>query len=149
METNLMEEHAFWMQKAIRQAENAYEKDEVPIGAVIVCKDKIIGKGQNQTELLTDATAHAEILAISAASQYLGAKYLEECTMYVTVEPCVMCMGAIKNSRLKKLIIGAKEPKTGFSNFVSPEFYTKIEIEFGEQEAICTELMREFFKSKR
>lgn len=149
METEVLNEHAFWMQMAIKQAENAYENNEVPIGAVIVCKDKIIGKGQNQTELLSDATAHAEILAISAANQHLGAKYLEECTMYVTVEPCVMCMGAIKNSRLKKIIIGAKEPKTGFSNYVSPEFYKKIEVAFGEQEAKCAELMRDFFKNKR
>ncbi len=149
METDILDAHTFWMQKAIRQAENAFEKEEVPIGAVIVCNDKIIGKGHNQTELLTDATAHAEILAISAANQYLAAKYLEDCTMYVTVEPCVMCMGAIKNSRIKKVIVGTKEPKSGFSKFVSPDFYTKIEVDFGQQEEQCAQLMRDFFKDKR
>ena len=109
----------FFMKMALKQAELAFAADEVPIGAVVVANNQIIGKGFNQVETLNDPTAHAEMLAITAASSFLNSKYLNECTIYVTVEPCVMCYGAIKNARIKQVILGCLEPKHGFTNFVS------------------------------
>lgn len=138
-----------YMKKALEQAQRAYEADEVPIGAVVVCKNKIIGKGFNQTETLNDVTAHAEMLAITAAATYLGGKYLDECTLYITIEPCVMCAGAIKNARFQRVVIGALEPKTGFSQFLNEDFNSKTELRLGVMEHECRELMKTFFKSKR
>mgnify|MGYP000288671046 FL=1 len=120
METPLLGDD-FFMRKAIQLAELAYDEEEVPIGALIVHGTEIIGKGYNQTERLKDSTAHAEMLAITAASNHLQSKYLAECTLYVTIQPCVMCAGAIVSSRLMKVVYGAYEPKTGSSKFlVSP-----------------------------
>ncbi len=144
-----VDSHLNFMGKAIEEANKAYDRDEVPIGAVIVLNNKILGKGFNQTQQLQDATAHAEMLAITAAANELGSKYLEECTLYVTVEPCVMCMGAIKNSRIGNLIIGALEPKTGYSNFVDETFYGSINISNGIRGDECKRLMQTFFKGKR
>ena len=118
MEDELFKVDEFFMRKALEQAQRAFDEEEVPIGALVVCNNKIIGKGYNQTEKLIDVTAHAEMIAITAAAAELGSKYLDECTLYVTIEPCVMCAGAIKDARFHKIVIGAKEPKTGFSNFL-------------------------------
>ncbi len=138
-----------FMSKALDQAQMAFEEDEVPIGAVVTCNNKIIGKGYNQTERLKDITAHAEMLAITAASAHLGSKYLDECTLYVTIEPCVMCAGAIKNARFGKIVIGASEPKTGFSKFISEDFNSKTEMITGMLEDEARALMQNFFKAKR
>ncbi len=137
----------YFMKQALRQAEMAYAEDEVPIGAIVVANSQIIGKGYNQVEKLNDPTAHAEMLAITAASSYLNSKFLNECELYVTVEPCVMCYGAIKNARINKVHIGCLEPKHGFTNFVSSE--GKIRVNQGIMEEQCANLMKTFFESKR
>ena len=137
----------FFMKQALRQAENAFAEDEVPIGAVVVADNQIIGKGYNQVERLNDPTAHAEMLAITASSSYLSSKYLNECELYVTVEPCVMCYGALKNARITKVIIGCPEPKHGFSNFVKA--HPKMEVISGVLEDDCKLLMQTFFEKKR
>jgi len=138
----------YYMGKALQLAQQAFEEDEVPIGAVVVHKQRIIAKGYNQTEKLTDVTAHAEMLAITGAAQYLGSKFLEECTLYITVEPCVMCFGAINWARPQRVVFGASEPKTGYHSkglIASP----KMEVISGVLERECSDLMRSFFKSKR
>lgn len=138
----------YFMGKALQLAQQAFDEDEVPIGAVVVHKERIIAKGYNQTERLTDVTAHAEMLAITGAAQYLGSKFLEECTLYVTVEPCTMCFGAIQWARPARLVYGASEPKTGYHGkglIAAP----KIEVISGILESDCAAIMREFFKSKR
>lgn len=136
-----------FMKQALRQAEMAYAEDEVPIGAIVVANNQIIGKGYNQVEKLNDPTAHAEMLAITAASSYLNSKFLNECELYVTVEPCVMCYGAIKNARIKTVYVGCLEPKHGFTNFVSSQ--GKLKLKQGVMKAECAKLMKTFFESKR
>jgi tRNA(adenine34) deaminase len=136
-----------FMKQALRQAEMAYAEDEVPIGAIVVANNQIIGKGYNQVEKLNDPTAHAEMLAITAASSYLNSKFLNECELYVTVEPCVMCYGAIKNARIKMVYVGCLELKHGFTNFVSSQ--GKLKLKQGVMEAECSKLMTTFFESKR
>lgn len=135
------------MKQALRQAESAFAEDEVPIGAIVVANNQIIGKGYNQVEKLSDPTAHAEMLAITAACSYLDSKFLNDCTLYVTVEPCVMCYGAIKNARIKKVIIGCMEPKHGFTNFVCSGY--KMDVKEGVLEEESALLMKTFFKNKR
>jgi tRNA(adenine34) deaminase len=116
----------------------------------VVCNNQIIGKGHNQTETLNDVTAHAEMLAITSASNHLNTKYLDDCTLYVTVEPCVMCMGAIKHSRISKVVFGAFEHKTGYSKHINSDNFTnKTEITGGYLESECRDLMQTFFQSKR
>jgi tRNA(adenine34) deaminase len=137
----------YFMKHALRQAETAYAEDEVPIGAIVVADGHIIGKGYNQVERLHDPTAHAEMLAITAASSYLGSKFLQDCHLYVTVEPCVMCYGAIKNARIKNVTIGCLEPKHGFTNFVSSN--DKLALKKGVLEAESALLMKAFFEQKR
>lgn len=137
----------FFMKQALKQAELAFSQDEVPIGAVIVANNQIIGRGHNQVEKLNDPTAHAEMIAITAASSFLNSKYLNECTIYVTVEPCVMCYGAIKNARIKHLVLGCLEPKHGFTNFVSKP--SSLELGSGVLEEESVRLMSSFFSSKR
>jgi len=137
------------MKQAIKEAEKAYEDDEVPIGAIVVFEELIIGKGYNQVERLKDATAHAEMIAITAATNYIGSKYLPGCSLYVTLEPCVMCMGAIKASRFSQLIYGASEPKTGFSQFVKPAYYKKLDIVNGVESTLSKNLLQDFFLKKR
>jgi tRNA(adenine34) deaminase len=139
---------AYFMKKALQLAEQAYEEEEVPIGAVVVYENKIIGKGYNQTELLKDVTAHAEMLAITGAAQYLGSKFLDSCSLFVTVEPCTMCFGAIQWARLGRIVVGATEPKSGFRSkglYVSE----KTELHFGILESECAALMKSFFSKKR
>lgn len=137
----------YFMKQALRQAENAFAEDEVPIGAIVVANNQIIGKGYNQVERLSDPTAHAEMLAITAASSYLDSKFLNDCTLYVTVEPCVMCYGAIKNARIKKVVIGCLEPKHGFTNFVHSN--SKIDVKEGVMSEESALLMKTFFERKR
>ena len=139
----------YWMRQALKEATYALEDDEVPIGAVIVYQDKIIGKGHNQTERLKDVTAHAEMLAITAAANYLGAKFLEDCTLYVSVEPCPMCAAALRWARIGRLVYGAADPKAGYSQFGSKMFHPKTEINHGTLEHECSILMKEFFQGKR
>jgi len=137
----------YFMKQALKQAENAFAEDEVPIGAILVAENQIIGKGYNQVERLNDPTAHAEMLAITAGSSYLSSKFLQDCHLYVTVEPCVMCYGAIKNARIKNITIGCMEPKHGFTNFV--QNVSKLNLKQGVLEEDCALLMRTFFETKR
>ena len=138
------------MKVAIDEARRAYEEDEVPIGAVVVSKGRIIGRGHNLTEKLNDVTAHAEMQAITAAANYLGGKYLDDCTLYVTVEPCIMCAGAIGWSQLKRIVYGAPDAKRGFSTFTSrTPFPPKSVVVSGVMEDECAEIMRSFFSRKR
>jgi len=140
----------FFMRKALQLAEQAFDEDEIPIGALLVHGTEIIGKGYNQTERLKDTTAHAEMLAITAASHFLQSKHLLDCTLYVTIQPCVMCAGAIVSSRLKRVVYGAFEPKTGCSQFLPATFLSQhIQWEGGVLENECKEIMQAFFKAKR
>lgn len=140
-----------WMREAIREAELAFAEDEVPVGAVVVCNDRIIGRGHNQTERLTDVTAHAEMMAITAAQENLGGRVLPECTLYVTVEPCYMCAGAIGWARFGRVVWGADDLKRGFQSYyggISP-LHPKTQVSSGVLKDDCAELMTDFFKKKR
>lgn len=139
------------MREALREAELAFSEDEVPVGAVVVCNDKIIGRGHNQTERLTDVTAHAEMLAITAAQQNLGGRVLPECSLYVTVEPCYMCAGAIGWARIGNLVWGADDDKKGFHTYYGGKspLHPRTKISKGVLGDECGELMRDFFKKKR
>jgi len=146
----------YFMRIAIKEAQKAYEQNEIPIGAVIVWNNKIIGKGYNQTEILQDPTAHAEIIAITAATQNLGAKYLQQASLYVTVEPCIMCIGAIYWAKIKRIVWATAEPKTGFwqfetiiNNYKKSFLNPKTEISYGILENEAKELLQNFFKLKR
>ena len=140
----------YFMQKALLLAEEAYENDEIPVGAIIVAEgNKIIGKGFNQTEQLTDVTAHAEILAITAASNFLGAKYLKGCTLYVTLEPCLMCAGALAWAQLDKVVYGAADTKNGFSKVQGQVFHPKTTLVSGVLEKEAGILLKSFFRKLR
>ena len=138
-----------FMKQAIIEAQKAFELGEVPVGAVVVRDNQIIARAHNRTEALTDVTAHAEILAITAASEYMGSKYLQECKLYVTLEPCVMCAGALAWAQLGKLIYGAADEKRGFMRFGRPLLHPKTKIEFGVLNEEASALMRSFFERKR
>lgn len=138
------------MRAALDEAQQAFEADEIPIGAVVVCQGRIIGRGHNLTEQLNDVTAHAEMQAITAAANTLGGKYLQDCTLYVTVEPCMMCAGAIGWSQLSRIVYGAGDEKRGYSAFTNRHpFHPKATITPGVLADECKELMQRFFKSKR
>ncbi len=141
----------YFMQQALKEAQLAYDADEVPVGAVVVMHNKIIARGHNQVELLTDATAHAEIIALTSAFNLLGAKYLPDATLYVTLEPCLMCCGALYWSKIGKIVYGASDEKNGFKHITKETwpFHPKTELVKGVLEADCAHLMRSFFKSKR
>lgn len=140
----------YYMQQALAQARLAYEAGEIPVGAVIVCDNRIIARTHNQTEQLTDVTAHAEILALTAASGHLGSKYLPDCTLFVTLEPCVMCAGALAWSQIGRIVFGASDDKRGFMRFGGKDLlHPKTRLELGILEAECGELMTAFFKGKR
>ena len=138
-----------YMQLALAEARQALLRDEVPIGAVVVCAGRIIGRGHNLTETLTDATAHAEMQAITAASQYLGGKYLPDCTLYVTVEPCVMCAGAIGWAQVGRLVYGAADEKRGYRRFAPEALHPKTEVTAGILADECGQLVKDFFRDKR
>ena len=138
----------YFMKAALQEARYALEEEEVPIGCVIVCNNKIIARGHNLTERLNDITAHAEMQSIPSAADFLGGKYLKDCTMYVTLEPCVMCAGALFWSQIFRLVIGARDEKRGFLN-KEIELHPKTEIITGVLEEECSLLVSEFFKGKR
>lgn len=138
-----------YMRCALSQARLAFEKDEVPVGAVVVCRDHIIARAHNLTETLHDVTAHAEMQAITAAADALGGKYLDVCTLYVTVEPCVMCAGAIGWAQMGRIIYGASDPKRGFASFAPHALHPKTQVTGGVLEEECAQLMKDFFKRKR
>ncbi len=139
----------YFMRKALQEAEKAGEAGEVPIGAIIVCQQQIIARAHNRTEQLKDVTAHAEIIAITAAAEYLGAKYLTDCTLYVTIEPCTMCAGALAWSQISKVVYGAAEEKRGFMRFGRTMLHPKTQVAYGVLHDECAALMSHFFKSKR
>ena len=138
-----------YMREAINEAKAALKDDEIPIGAVVVSNGRIIGRGHNLTETLHDVTAHAEMQAITAAEEYLGGKYLNQCTLYVTIEPCVMCAGAIGWSQLGRLVYGAADEKRGYSKYAPQALHPKTEVVTGVLEEEAAEMMKEFFKRKR
>ncbi len=138
-----------YMRLALLEAEKAFAADEIPVGCVVVCENQIIGRGHNLTETLQDVTAHAEIQAITAAAQTLGGKYLQGCTLYVTVEPCVMCAGAIGWAQVAHVVFGAADEKRGFQRFAPQALHPKCQVTQGVLEAECRELMQAFFQQKR
>ncbi len=144
-----MNDHSFYMKQALLEARKAYERGEIPIGAVVVCKERIIARAHNLTEALTDVTAHAEMQAITAAASTLGGKYLNECTLYVTVEPCVMCAGAIGWAQLKCLVYGAEDEKRGYLRYAPQALHPKTEVISGVLADECAALMKDFFAAKR
>jgi len=144
-----MEQDEKFMREAIREAEAAMADGEIPIGAVVVWKRRIIGRGHNQTEQLRDATAHAEMIAITAATQAMGGKYLTDCTLYVTVEPCPMCAGALAWSQIGRIVYGAPDPRRGYSLFSPSLLHPRTEAGGGVLTEECSALMLEFFKTKR
>ena len=139
----------YYMKQALAEAWKAAERDEVPVGAVVVCKDRIIARAHNLTETLTDVTAHAEMQAITAAASALGGKYLNECTLYVTVEPCVMCAGAIAWAQTGRLVFGADDEKRGYQRYAPQALHPKTEVVKGVMADECAGLMKEFFLRKR
>ena len=139
----------YFMQRALKEAEQAFAEDEIPIGAIIVCQNRIIARTHNLTELLNDVTAHAEIQAITAAANLLGGKYLIGCTLYVTLEPCAMCAGALGWSQIDRIVYGASDAKRGFRKFAPDALHPKTEILGGVLQNECATLMKEFFEQKR
>lgn len=141
----------YFMQQALKEAEAAYEKDEVPVGAVVVINNRIIARGHNQVELLNDATAHAEIIALTSAFNHLGAKYLPDASLYVTVEPCLMCCGAMYWSKLGRIVYGASDEKNGYRHITRENwpFHPKTALVTGVLQDECAFLMKSFFKAKR
>lgn len=139
----------YYMRMALAEAREALDADEVPVGAVIVLNDRIIARGHNLTETLRDVTAHAEMIAITAASGALGAKYLKGCTLYVTLEPCVMCAGAIAHTQLERLVYGADDPKKGYTLLRADVLPAKMKVEKGILQSECAQILIDFFKEKR
>ena len=139
----------YFMKQALAEAQKAFEADEVPVGAVVVCRERIIARAHNQTELLTDVTAHAEMIALTAAANSLGSKYLHECSLFVTLEPCVMCAGALAWAQLGRLVYGASEDKRGFMEYGKRLLHPKTKVEYGVMMEECSGLMKSFFEKKR
>ena len=152
MDNNLTEQEKQdirFMRMALDEAHKAMERDEVPIGAVIVAANQVIARGHNLTEALTDVTAHAEMQAITSAADFLGGKYLTDCTLYVTIEPCLMCAGALGWSQIKRIVFGASDDKRGYHTFCENPFHKKTEVKSGVLADECASLMTSFFKNKR
>ena len=147
--TDQEKQYMRFMRLALDEAHKAMERDEVPIGAVIVANNQIIARGHNLTEALNDVTAHAEMQAITSAADFLGGKYLTDCTLYVTVEPCLMCAGALGWSQIKRIVFGATDDKRGYHTFCENPFHKKTEIIGGILADECASIMTEFFKNKR
>ena len=139
----------YFMRIALQEAEDAYAEGEIPVGAVVVLDDRVIAKGHNLTETLHDVTAHAEMMAITSAANALGAKYLQDCTLYVTLEPCLMCAGAIAHAQVKTLVFGASDPKRGYSTYTGGKFPSKAEVRKGVLAEECGEILKRFFAEKR
>ncbi|MBQ2300586.1 MAG: nucleoside deaminase [Bacteroidaceae bacterium] len=144
-----MEEDIIYMKQALAEANKAYSQGEIPIGAVVVCRGKIIARSHNLTELLHDVTAHAEMQAITAAAEHLGGKYLTDCTLYVTVEPCVMCAGALGWSQISRIVYGTPDEKRGYARFAPNALHPRTQVTSGVMAEECAELMQRFFKEKR
>lgn len=138
-----------FMKEALKEAQKAFDDDEVPVGAVVVCNNMVIARGYNLTERLNDVTAHAEMQAFTAASNYLGAKYLADCTLYVTLEPCVMCAGAAFWTQIPRIVYGAADPKRGYSQSGTSILHPKTKVVHGVLEKECSGLLKRFFKTKR
>lgn len=138
-----------YMAEALKEAHLALEEDEIPIGAVIVCKGRIIGRGHNMTEMLHDPTAHAEMIAVTAATEAVGGKYLGNCTLYVTVEPCPMCAGALNWTQIGRIVFGTPDPKRGYSMFTPSLLHSKTQVRSGVLADECSALMIDFFREKR
>jgi len=145
----ILNEDEYYMGLALRQAARALEEEEIPVGAVVVCQGKVVAKAFNQTEILTDVTAHAEMLAITSAAQTIGAKYLKDCTLYVTLEPCLMCAGAIYWAQLGRLVFGASEEKRGFLSMDKQVLHPKTEVVSGILAEESEALLKEFFSMRR
>jgi tRNA(adenine34) deaminase len=139
----------YFMKEALKEAQKGFDADEVPVGAIVVAENKIIARAHNLTERLNDVTAHAEMQVITSAANYLGGKYLTECTLYVTLEPCVMCAGALFWSQVSKIIYGARDEKRGFSKQAADLLHPKTEVISGILENECAEIIKKFFKAKR
>ena len=139
----------YYMREALREARAALSEDEVPIGAVVVAGDKIIARAHNLTETLHDVTAHAEMLALTAAEEHIGAKYLQDCTLYITVEPCPMCAGAAGWTQVGRIVYGAADPKRGYTLLTGPVLHPRTTVTGGVLEEDCRRLMKEFFHRKR
>lgn len=139
----------YFMKEALKEAVKAFESGEVPVGAVVVCQNRIIGRAHNQTEQLTDATAHAEMIAVTSAAHHLGSKYLNECTLYVTLEPCVMCAGALHWAQLKRLVFGAEDLQRGYSLVPTNLLHPKTEVSKGLKKEECKKLVDDFFRRIR
>ncbi len=139
----------YFMKQALQEAQEAYSAGEVPVGALVVSQNQIIAKGRNSVELLRDVTAHAEIIAMTAAMQYLDSKYLPECTLYVTLEPCPMCAGALKWSQIARVVYGAGDDKGGFMKFGKEMLHPKTKLEFGILHDECSALLKQFFAERR
>ncbi len=144
-----MEQDVKYMKMALEEAHLAAQKGEIPVGAVIVCGNRVIARTHNLTETLTDVTAHAEMQAITAAANYLGGKYLDGCTLYVTLEPCPMCAGAIGWAQLSRLVYGASDEKRGYTKFAPKVLHPKASVTYGIMADECAELMKDFFKNRR
>jgi tRNA(adenine34) deaminase len=144
-----MEQDEKFMQEALREARAAAAAGEIPIGAVVVWKDRVIGRGHNQTERLKDTTAHAEMIAVTAATESMGGKYLSDCTLYVTVEPCPMCAGALAWAQVGRIVYGAPDQRRGYSLFTPSLLHPRTTVTGGILQEECTALMLEFFKDKR
>ena len=138
-----------YMRKALMEAQRAFDEDEIPVGAIIVCQDKIVSRAHNLTEMLHDVTAHAEMQAITMAASALGGKYLKDCTLYVTVEPCIMCAGAIGWAQLSRIVYGAEDIKRGYALYAPKAFHPKATVTTGVLEEECRQLMQQFFKDRR
>ncbi len=139
----------YYMAKALEEARKAFDEEEVPIGAIVVCNDKIIARAHNLTETLRDVTAHAEMQAITSAANMLGGKYLNNCTLYVTVEPCPMCAGAIGWAQIPRVVYGASDEKRGFTKYAPHAMHPKTSVTCGVLEEKCRKLMQQFFERKR
>jgi tRNA(adenine34) deaminase len=140
---------AWFMRQALAEAHKARERDEVPVGAVIACGERVIARAHNTTEQLLDVTAHAEILCITAASEYLGSKYLNDCTLYVTLEPCVMCAGALHWAQIGRIVYGADDEKRGFMRYGKTLLHPATKVECGILQEECSQLLKDFFQAKR
>ena len=138
-----------YMRRALMEAQAAFDEDEIPVGAIIVCKDRIISRARNLTEMLTDVTAHAEMQAITSGANLLGGKYLKDCTLYVTVEPCVMCAGALGWAQINRIVYGASDEKRGYTKYAPDALHPKTTVTSGVLEDECRALMQDFFARKR
>lgn len=145
----MMTDDEKYMRLALDEAHKALERDEVPIGAVVVCQGRVVGRGHNLTETLTDVTAHAEMQAITAASETLGGKYLTDCTLYVTVEPCLMCAGALGWSQVARVVYGTSDDKRGYHTYCTSPFHKRTQVDGGVLAEECAQLIKQFFRNKR